>query len=171
MQAIGKFLRIVWMSLDALRKVLHLLLLLFVFGLLLALLVPHLPTVPATAVLVIDPQGPLVEQTTGGAVDRAVAEVYGRAQTETLLRDVVEAINQAKDDDRIAALLLDLGDMTGGGLAKLQEVANAIKEFRATGKPVIAAGQNYDQSQYYLAAHADEIYLDPDGIVFIDGFG
>ena len=50
-----------------------------------------------------------------------------------------------------------------GGLAKLQEIAAAIDEFRATGKPVIAFGDYYEQGQYYLAAHADEIYLDPHG--------
>ena len=89
---------------------------------------------------------------------------------ETRLRDVVEAIRAAKDDDRISSLYLDLGGLEGGGVAKLQEVAAAIDAFRATGKPVLAYGDYYDQPQYYLAAHADEIYLDPHGIAYVDGF-
>jgi protease-4 len=61
--------------------------------------------------------------------------------------------------------------MSGGGVAKLEEVAAAIRDFRTSGKKVIAFGEGYDQAQYYLAAQADEVYLDPQGLVLIDGFG
>ena len=67
--------------------------------------------------------------------------------------------------------MLDLGHMAGGGVAKLEEVAAAIRDFRTSGKKVIAFGEGYDQAQYYIAAQADEIYLDPQGLVLIDGFG
>jgi protease-4 len=171
MKAILGFFHVVWRALDGLRKALHLLLLLLIFGVVFAALAPHVPLVPSKAVLVINPQGALVEQTTGGPVDRAIAQAYGRTQSETLLRDVVDAINIAKTDNRIEAILLDLGNMSGGGISKLDEVASALKAFRAAGKPVIAFGESYDQSHYYLAAQADEIYLDPHGMVYIDGFG
>jgi protease IV len=171
MKAILRFFHLVWQALDGVRKALHLFLLLLLFGILFAALAPHVPLVPSKAVLVIDPQGALVEQTTGGPVDRAIAEAYGRAQSETLLRDVVESIDIAKTDNRIQAILLDLGNMSGGGLTKLDEIARALKSFRESGKPVIAFGESYEQSHYYLAAHADEIYLDPHGMVYIDGFG
>jgi protease-4 len=171
MKAIFRFFHIVWRALDGLRKALHLFLLLLIFGIVFAALAPHVPLVPSKAVLVINPQGALVEQTTAGPVDRAIAEAYGRAQSETLLRDVVDAIDIAKTDSRIQAILLDLGNMTGGGLSKLDEVASALKAFHDAGKPVIAFGESYDQAHYYLAAHADEIYLDPHGMVYIDGFG
>jgi protease-4 len=100
-----------------------------------------------------------------------VAEAYGEHRAETLLRDVIEAIETARNDQRIELLVLDLGQMSGGGIAKLEEVAAAIRDFRASGKKVIAFGENYDQAQYYLAAQADEIYLDPQGLVLIEGFG
>ena len=74
----------------------------------------------------------------GGA--RAGEGRCARQPTETLLRDVVDAIEAAADDDRISSLYLDLGGLEGGGLAKLEEVAAAIDDFRATGKPVIAYG-------------------------------
>lgn len=171
MKSLFRVLHVIWRGLDGLRKVLHLSLLLFVFLAILALIAPNVPLVPRKAVLVINPQGALVEQTTGGPLDRAVAEVYGGAQMETLLRDVVDAIELGKNDRRVHAIMLDLGGMTGAGLSKLEEIAAALKEFRAAGKPVIAFGENYDQPHYYLAAHADEVYLDPHGLVYIDGFG
>jgi protease-4 len=77
----------------------------------------------------------------------------------------------AKSDNRIQAILLDLGGLSGGGLTKLDEVARSIDAFRKAGKTVIAFGESYEQTHYYLAAHADEIYLDPQGMVYIDGFG
>src|SRR5471032_3153859 len=59
----------------------------------------------------------------------------------------------------------------GGGQAMLREVASAIDRFKATGKPVVAWGSSYDQSQYLLASHASEVYLHPMGAVLLQGFG
>jgi protease-4 len=170
LRAIGKLLGWLWAGLDGLRKVLHLLLLLLVFGLIGTLFSRPIPLVPHQAALVIAPQGPLVEQYTGDPLERAVADLLRQGPVETRLRDVVDAIDAARDDERISSLYLDLGGMSGGGTAKLQEVATAIDRFRKSGKPVIAFGEYYDQPQYYLAAHADEIYLDPQGAAYIDGF-
>jgi protease IV len=170
MRAIRKLLQWIWAGLDGLRKVLHLLLLLLIFGLIGSLFSQPMPLVPDRAALVIAPQGPFVEQFTGDPLERAIAEALRQGPSETRLRDVVDAIDAAGDDARISSLYLDLGSLAGGGTAKLQEVAAAIDRFRESGKPVIAFGEYYDQPQYYLAAHADEIYLDPQGIAYIDGF-
>lgn len=170
MRAIRRILHWIWVGLDGLRKVLHLLLLLLVFAIIGMLVSRPIPLVPDKAALVIAPQGPLVEQLTGDPLERAIAESLRQAPAEALLRDVVDAIDAATDDDRISSLYLDLGGLDGGGTAKLQEVAAAIDRFRKSGKPVIAFGEYYDQPQYYLAAHADEIYLDPQGVAYIDGF-
>jgi protease-4 len=170
LRAIGKLLGWLWAGLDGLRKVLHLLLLLLVFGMIGTLFSRPIPLVPHQAALVIAPQGPLVEQYTGDPLERAVADLLRQGPVETRLRDVVDAIDAARDDERISSLYLDLGGMSGGGTAKLQEVATAIDRFRKSGKPVIAFAEYYDQPQYYLAAHADEIYLDPQGAAYIDGF-
>jgi protease-4 len=170
MRAIRKVLHWIWAGLDGLRKILHLLLLLLIFGLIGALFSRPIPFVPDKAALVIAPQGPLVEQFTGDPVERAIAETLRQGPIETRVRDLVDAIEAARDDKRIVALYLDLGGLAGGGTAKLQEVARAIDEFKTSGKPVIAFGEYYDQPQYYLASRADEIYLDPQGIAYIDGF-
>jgi len=169
-RAIGRVLHWIWGGLDGLRKVLHLLLLLVLFSAAWGIFSRPIPLVPDKAALVIDPSGPLVEQLAGDPLERAIAEVLRQQPPQTLLRDVVDAIQAAADDDRISSLYLDLGSLEGGGLAKLQEVATAIEDFRATGKPVIAYGDYYEQGQYYLAAHADEIYLDPAGAAFVDGY-
>jgi protease IV len=170
MRAIRRLLHWIWLGLDGLRKVLHLLLLLLIFALIGALFSRPIPLVPNKAALVIRPEGPLVEQLTGDPLERAVEETLRQAPVETRLRDVLEAIDSAKDDNRISSLYLDLGGLDGGGTAKLQEVARAIDAFRKSGKPVIAFGEYYDQPQYYIAAHADEIYLDPYGVAYVDGF-
>jgi len=170
MRAIRKLLHWIWLGLDGLRKILHLLLLLLVFGVIGSLFSRPIPFVPDRAALIIAPQGPLVEQFKGDPLERAIADVLRQGPVETRLRDVVDAIDAARKDDRISSLYLDLGGLDGGGTAKLQDVAAAIDAFRKAGKPVIAFGEYYDQPQYYLAAHADEVFLDPQGMAFIDGF-
>jgi|GEM_PF-3959918 len=169
MTPVVRFFKFTWQALDATRKVLHLIVLLVFFLLIVAALSPKIPHVPAKAALVLAPQGMLVEQLTGDPLERALAEVYGQDRPETLVRDLVEAIRTAKDDARIQVLVLDLSGLAGGGLAKLEEVAAAIRDFKTSGKKVICYGESFDQTQYYLAAHADEIYLDPQGIVLIPG--
>ena len=171
MKALAKFFAYLWRGLDVLRRVMHLIVLLVLFSVIGAALSPNIPIVPQKAALVVAPQGALVEQLAGDPFERAVAQLYGQERPETLVRDVVDAIEAAKNDKRIQVMVLDLSRMSGGGVAKLAELAAAIQDFRSSGKKVIAYGEGYDQSQYYLAAQANEVYLDPQGLVLIDGFG
>jgi protease IV len=161
---------LVWRILDGIRKALHLALLLIIFGFLLALLHDKLPVLPATAALVIAPEGALVEQLSTDAVRRAIGQASGGPAPETLLPDVLDAIAAAKDDPRIKLIVLDTGSLDASGLSKLQEVGAALREFRSSGKRVVAVGDAFDQGQYYLAAQASEVYLDPLGLVYLDGF-
>ncbi len=135
-------------------------------------------TVPASAALVVDPQGSLVEQYSGSLAQRAMDRLLGQEQRpQTRLRDVVSAIEHAKNDDRIKALVLDTDKMGGGGLlggaalSDLQDVGRAIRDFKKTGKPVFALGDSYTQSQYYLAAMANTVFIHPQGMVFLHGYG
>jgi protease-4 len=168
--ALGGFLGLVWRILDGLRRVLHLALLLAIFGFLLAALHTSIPSVPRSAALVIAPEGELVEQLSGDPVRRAFGEASGGPAPETLLRDVTDAIQAAKTDARIKLIVLDLGNLSASGLSKLQEIGAAIRDFRAAGKRVVVAADALDQTQYYLAAQAGEVYLDPLGLVYVDGF-
>ncbi|MGH8298488.1 MAG: signal peptide peptidase SppA [Steroidobacteraceae bacterium] len=160
----------IWRGLDGLRKVLHLILLIVIFGFVVWAGTSSTPGVPYRAALVVKPEGQLVEQLTGDAVQRAIQNAQGQQRQETLLWDLVDAIRAAATDKRIRVLVLDLDDMEGAGQPTLEELSSAIQQFRASGKPVIAYGTAYDQDQYYLAAQADKVYLDPTGYVMIEGF-
>ncbi len=160
----------IWRGLDGLRKVLHLILLVVIFGVIIWAVSSSAPGVSSRTALVIRPEGRLVEQLSGDAVQRAVENAQGEQRQETLLWDLVEATRGAATDDRIRVLVLELDKMQGAGQPELEELASAIDAFRASHKPVIAIGTTYDQEQYYLAAHADRIDLDPTGFVMIEGY-
>jgi protease-4 len=161
----------IWRGLDGVRKVLHLLLLLVIFGAIVWAVSSSTPSVPERAALVVKPEGRLVEQLSGDPVQRAIENAQGQERPQTLLWDLVDAVRAAATDKRIRVLVLDLDDLQGAGQPELEELARAIQKFRASGKPVIAFGTAYDQDQYYLAAQAQQVYLDPTGYVMIEGFG
>ena len=168
--ALVGFFGLVWRILERIRRVLHLVLLLVIFGFILAALHTSIPIVPRSAALVIAPEGEIVEQLSSDPVRRALGEASGGPAPETLLRDVTDAIAAAKSDARIKLIVLDLGSLDASGLSKLQEIGAALRDFRAAGKRVVAAADSMDQTQYYLAAQAGEVYLDPMGLVYLDGF-
>jgi len=170
-KAIGGFFRGIWHGLDGIRKVLHLILLLFIFGLFFAASRTSLPFIPADAALVVAPEGQIVEQLTGDPLDRALEETLGEGRPETRLQDLLEVIDAAAGDDRISALVLDLRAVERAGLPALQDLGAAVRRFRESGKKVFAWAPWFDQRQYYLAAQADEVYLDPYGAVLVEGYG
>lgn len=163
--------RRIWRGLDATRRVV---LNVVFFGLVIALLVAlgsgGKPKVPKGCALVVKPVGAIVEQVEGNALDRARAELVGGASEQTLLKDLVDAIDAARDDERIKAVVLDLSEIGGAGMTKLEDLKAALARFRATGKKVIATADSYDQYGYYLAAHADEVWLNPQGLLLLEGF-
>ena len=159
-----------WRALNAVRKVLHLLLLLVIFAAFFGALSGTAPMLPQKAALVIQPGGALVEQLQGDPYERAIGELLGDVQTQTLVQDVVDALDHARDDNRIAAVHLELSGLGSAGLSKLQRVAKAIERFRESGKPVVASADIFTLQSYYLAAHADEVYLHPEGLVFLQGY-
>ena len=167
---LGRILAGLWLGLDGLRKFLHLVLLLFIFAIVVGALRTSIPRIGDNSALVIAPRGEIVEQLSGDPVEQAIERVQGTRKAETLLWDLVDALESAKTDARIKAVVLDLDNMTSGGQPTLAELTAAIKDFRASGKKVIAHSTYYGQEQYYVAAAADEIYLDPLGFVAIDGF-
>src|ERR1700688_1581682 len=168
--ALVSFFGLVWRILEGVRRVLHLILLLVIFGFILAALHTSIPTVPRSAALVLAPEGELVEQLATDPVRRAFGQASGGPAPETLLRDVIDAVAAAKSDPRIKLIVLDLNNLGSSGLSKLQEIGAALREFRAAGKRVVAAADSLDQTQYYLAAPAGGVSLDPLGLVYVDGF-
>jgi len=118
--------------------------------------------------------GDIVEQTEGNdPLGGYIGQFLGIADepAEISLQDILDVIDQAKDDPRILGLLLDIADLGHAGLNQLQEIGVALNRFRESGKPVIAAEDYYSQSQYLLAAHAYTIFLNLMGGVNLNGFG
>ncbi len=121
------------------------------------------------SVLVLRPQGQLVEQYTVQPLQRALASLSGEAPKQVRMRDLVAAIDAAAKDPRISRIVLDPSQLRSGGFAALREVGAALDRFRASGKQVIAWAPSLDQYQYYLAAHANRVLLDPQGELMITG--
>lgn len=159
-----------WRALDSARKVLHFLLLLFLFALLLSAVPGPTLSIMDKSALVIRPVGALVEEISGDPFERARAEVLGNAIAETVVQDVIDALRYAAEDQRIDVVHLELSSLGGGGMSKLQTIAAEITKLRDSGKKVVASAEFVSQAGYYLAAHADEFYMHPDGILFLPGF-
>jgi protease-4 len=171
MRFVGGFFYGLWRGLDGLRRVLHLLVLLSLLVLAIgAWEASAPPKLPPMAALVVRPSGEIVEQLSGEPVQRAINEAQGQGAPQTLLWDLISAVRAAAADRHIGALVIDTDDMGGSGQVKLEELAAAIHDFRRSGKKVIAFGHYFTQSQYLLAAQADEVYLDPLGAVLLDGY-
>jgi len=167
---VRSFFAALWRGLDGLRRALHLIVLLVIFGIALGVLLSGAARIPSKAALLIEPEGELVEQLSGDPFARAVQAARGERRRETLLWDLTDSIRAAATDRRIQALALDLDKFDGGTQPTLEELARAIRDFRASGKKVVAYGTELSQEGYYLAAQADESYLDPMGFVLIDGY-
>jgi protease-4 len=166
----GNLLRALWLGLNTLRRILHLIILLAIFSILLAGIIGQPTPVPSSAALIIDPSGTLVEQLEGSPLDRALAEANNQLPPQTLLRDVTDSLDYAVTDKRIKAVVLDLDHLQGGGLAKLQLVGAKLQKVRDAGKKVIAVGSGYTRDQYYLAARSDEVLMHPLGLVYLEGY-
>lgn len=169
---IASFFAGLWWLVDGTRRlVLNLLFVAIAIALLYAWLGGGPPKLREQTVLVLDLKGPIVEQFSGSARDSALAQLQGQERRETRLRDVLAALEAAARDEHIASVLLLTEELEGGGLATQREVAAALQRFRASGKKVVAWGAAFDQRRYYLAAHADEVYLHPMGAVMPMGYG
>jgi len=122
--------------------------------------------------LVMDLKGTLVEQYTSSPLKRAFAEASNSDEGRELqLRDLVRALKLAKDDANVQRVVLLTDGFGVSGFAALGELGAAIRDFRTSGKQVVAYGSLMDQKAYYLAANADEAYLDPDGGIMLEGLG
>ncbi|MDT0602048.1 signal peptide peptidase SppA [Thalassotalea castellviae] len=130
--------------------------------------------VPNKAALVLNLKGDIVEQKQEiKPMDAFLNEAFDQPPEtpEVLLADIINVIDTAKNDNRIQVLALQLQGMKSAGLTKLRDIAESIEAFKATGKKVIAYGDHFQQDQYYLASYADEIWLNPNGWMMLDGYG
>lgn len=143
-------------------------LLIFAIGAVLALFFHPGPTLAPGSALVLRPVGTIVEQAVLEP-PLALLRAGGAPAGQVALADLLEAVRSARDDERIAALVIETDELLGGGLSKLAELRAAILDFKASGKPVLARGERFTQTQYYLASVADEVHLSADGFVLLRG--
>ena len=132
------------------------------------------PTIQPNSILKLSLVGNIVdEQRQATTLTGLAGNTFGaEAQTETMpLQDVLDIIHGAAADTKISAILLDVSRLGAVGMNQMEAIGQALDSFRKTGKRLIAAGDYYTQKQYYLAACADTVTLNPMGAVTIHGFG
>jgi protease-4 len=159
----------VWKLLVGIKDGLVLLFMLLFFGLLYAAMTAR-PTLGSgdRGALLLRLDGPIVEQPT----QATASEVFsGGGPREYRLRDIVHSLRTAAEDDRVKAVALDLDIFSGGGQATLSAVGEALDAVRKANKPVLAYATAYDDDSYLLAAHANEVWLNPMGGVLVTGPG
>src|SRR5947209_1288530 len=162
-----KFVGAIWKLLVGVKDALVLLLLIVFFtGLYGALSARPAPV--KEGVLDLELNGSLVEQ----PARRNWSDVAGSPRIDQFrLRDLVAALDKAKDDGRVKAVALDLSGFTGGGATAIGDLADAVRRVRSAGKPVVAYGVGFTDDSYALASAASEIWLNPLGGVLISGPG
>jgi len=162
-----KFVRAIWKLLVGIKDALVLIFMLLFFGLLYSALSAR-PAPVGSGVLDLNLNGSVVEQPSRAQwSDVASDSRIGQYR----LRNLVQALDKAKDDSRVKAVALDLDGFTGGGQTTIADLADAVKRVRAAGKPVVAYGVGYTDDSYQLASAASEIWLNPLGAVLIAGPG
>jgi protease-4 len=172
---IKNFSAFVWMALTAIRNAMaNLVLLVILIIVVTALLADKDSGLTGNAVLVLDPSGILVEDRTAPDPAEAFLRKLGRESAkgeETRTQDLIDAIHRAARDPRIQAIVIDASKLQGCDTTKIIDIGKAIRQFKDTGKPVLAHSMLYTQGQYLLSSYADSISLNPLGGVLINGFG
>jgi len=152
---------------DTLQRTLSVFIFLLLIAALGATIMVANPSIPDNALLIINPKGEIVEALKTPAT--LFPPDFSNVR-QTRLRDLVRVIRHARNDRHIHAILLDTGDMGHASLVALQALGRELDSFRKSGKKVFAYADNYSQGQYLLASHADDIWLDPMGMVLVRGF-
>lgn len=165
-----KLVRGAWKLLVGIKDALVLLLMLLFFAALFAILSarPN-PAAVKDGALVLELDGTIVEQPS--ETDPFAALGGGEGPREYRMRDLVRALDAARTDGRVKAVVLDLDRFMGGYPAAVAEVGEAVARVRAAGKPVLAYATGYSDSGYLLAAHASEIWVNPLGGTLFTGPG
>jgi len=120
--------------------------------------------------LLIDLDGIVVEEKS--VLDPIETLLSGTAPVgEYRSRDIVRALDAAASDDRIKAVVFDLTTFLGGGQVHLKDIGEAMDRVRKAKKPVLTYAVGYADDHMLLAAHASEVWLDPQGLAVISGPG
>lgn len=167
---IARFFGGIWTVVVTLYKVLIVIsLAIFAFSLWLIWSGPPRMKIESDIALIVAPTGQLVDQVEIDPARAFLNQLEGAPPPQTAVADVATAFEKGATDDRIRFAVLKLDGLWGAGQAQLNEVIAAMQVFRDSGKKVVAYSAWYDQASYLAASHADEIVMDPMGMVAIEG--
>jgi len=121
------------------------------------------PSVANNSVLVLNISGELPDY----VAEEPLAKAFGVAQPQSFT-SLLTQLRKAKVDNRIGAVMLDI-NFPGIGWGKADELRDAIKDLRTSGKPVYAYMEIGTNKEYYIATAADKIFLPPSGDIYING--
>ncbi len=111
---------------------------------------------------------PIVERTSKNPLDELNLPSFNSSKNMGL-NDILAAIKRAKTDDNIKGIYLDISGIQAG-MATIEEIRNALIDFKKSKKFILAYSEVYTQGTYYLASVADKIYINPEGILEFTGF-
>ena len=121
--------------------------------------------IQSNSVMVIDLDGMLDER----SVDNPFAEFMGSGKESLGLNDLLTSIKSAKENDDIKGIFIKVGSFSGGTPATLQELRDALVDFKKSKKFIASYGDNYGQGAYYLCSVADSLLINPEGMVELAG--
>lgn len=116
------------------------------------------PSLQDNTVMVIKLQGQIEDR----AEDNWIGQLTGNQFNQLGMNNILSAIKKAKDDDRVKGIYLETGILQTD-YATLQEIRNALADFKKSGKWIVSYGDTYSQGGYYLASIANKIYVNPEG--------
>ncbi len=116
-------------------------------------------TIKNNSVLVLNLSGSMNER----VEDDFQAKITGQMTGQIGLDNLISGIRKAKNNDNIKGIYMEFGAFTADSYASMQAARNALEDFKKSGKWIVAYGDIYTQSNYYLASVADKIYLNPQG--------
>jgi protease-4 len=119
------------------------------------------------SILVLDINGPIIERASDDPFEQIIAELSGQVSPAGLNK-ILASIKKAKDDERIKGIYIESG-MVMAGYATIEEIRNALIDFRESGKFVHSYAPVYTQAAYYMASAGDKIYLNPTGMLDFQG--
>jgi len=162
-----------WRALDATRRtIFNLIFLAIVVAILVAMFSGGVKPLSDKTALVLELKGDMVEQSSASVQETLMSGIgAGEARRTIQLRDVLTVLDNAAKDSNISTVVLLLDEFNVSGMANLHEVGAALERVKAAGKKVVAWGGSYDQKNYLIATHANEIYVHPMGMVMLEGFG
>ena len=127
-----------------------------------AFMTPKAVTVPETAILNIDFAESIVDLPSSNPMDSF--DIMSMTQESSIsLYSALQALDAAATDERIKGIYINIKGTGGASNTTIEELREAISEFKKSGKWVVAYGDRFTQGQYYLCSVADKVYIQPEG--------